>query len=205
MAVEDDMTKWRTIFCKDPSHTLVTTYPNPGTAHTVVQSDPTKLLCTTTPSALTAQKVVQADYRLLNVTNTPSGEGIQPVSQGAAIRGIWPAPGSVRVYGNGVQSGNGITIIYTVPANKSLYIYSVQTTIQSNADGDFNGRMAVRNAADAFQFYIHYYYMRIEGQQSLSESYSPAMELETGWDVYMQTTHAAIAVRGCIKGWLEDV
>jgi len=204
MAVEDDMTKWRTIYCADPTRCKVTTYPNAGTAHTVVQSDPTKLLCTTTPSAITAQKVIQSDQALLKVTNTPDGETIQPISQGAAIQGIWPAEGSTRVNASDYQSGIGTTIIYTVPAGKKLFLASVLTTVRSIANGYYIGYIGVRDHNDAFQYWVHVSYFIIIGQVTEPQNFRPALEAGPSFDVYAYTNDANITVRGTIHGWLEN-
>ncbi len=204
MAVEDDQTNWRTVFCGDPSLLNVTSYPNDGTEHTVVQPDPAKLLATTTPDGTTAQKVIQSDAALLKVTTTPDGETNQPVLQSLPLRGIWPAPGSLRVSGNNLQSGSGSAIVYTVPANKKLFLYSSQVTIRTTADGDVNGKMGVRDETDTFQYYICFLYMIIKSQLSVPQQFYPALEAAAGWDVYLNTTHPAVAIRGLMLGWLED-
>jgi len=183
MGVQDDMTKWRTIFCYDPTYLHATTYPFDGAEHTVVQPDETKLLCTTTPDA----------------------DVSQPVCEGSGMRGIWPAPNSTRVQGNGIQTGSGATVFYTVPANKKLYIHNAQLTMYTTADANVYGRMMVQDDSDVAQYRIMQLYQILIGSTSLSESYSPALEALAGWDVYMYATNAEVNVRGLIHGWLEDV
>lgn len=204
MAFEDDQTIWRTVFCKDPSLFSATTYPYAGAAHTVVQSDPTKLLCTTTPSAITAQKVIQSDASLLKMTNTPDGITSQPIHLDSGIKGIWPPEGSTRVNASNVQSGVGNAIVYTVPANKALYIGSASMTASESADAASQCWMGVRNAVDAFQYWMEIIYLVKAGQMVLPMRYQPALELETGWDVFVKADHENIACRGTIHGWLED-
>ncbi len=204
MAVEDDQTNWRTVFCGDPSLLNVTSYPNDGTEHTVVQPDPAKLLVTTSPGAGSEQVVIQEVPENLTVKTFPDASTPAPVAQQSGVSGIWPAPNSLRVQGNGVQSTSGTQIIYTVPANKKLYIYHAQTTIRTDADADVNGKMGVRDETDTFQYYVSFMYMIIKGQISIAQSFSPALEADAAWDVYLNTTHAQVAIRGLILGWLED-
>jgi len=205
MGVLDDQIKWRTVFCGEPSFLHATTYPSAGAAHTVVQSDPTKLLCTTTPSAITAQKVIQSDASLLKMTNTPDGTNSQLIHLSSGIKGIWPPEGTTRVHGHNIQAGSGTTIVYTVPASKKLYIHSVEISMRTSADGATSGRMGVRDSGDNFKYYVFYPQLIITGAISLSEHYSPALELLTGYDLYLMTAEANVTLRGLFHGWLEDV
>jgi len=183
MAVEDDQTVWRTVFCKDPTLLHATTYPFADAEHTVVQTDPTKLLCTTTPDAAVSQ----------------------PVHQGLAIQGIWPALDSVRINKAEPVSGIAVAIIYTVPANNKLFISS--GILASLSDGVAPGvaRMGVRNGVDVLQYWLMYHYYRIEGQQVSSLGYVPALEAEAGWDVFVEGRAAGTSARGFFFGWLEVV
>jgi len=205
MGFEDDMTKWRTVFCADPSFFSATTHPYAGAEHTVVQSDPAKLLCKTTPDPITAQKVIQSDASLLKMTNTPDGVTSQPVHVYGGVKGIWPPEGSTRVHGHNIQAGSGTTIVYTVPASKKLYIHSVEISMRTSADGATSGRMGVRDSGDNFQYYVFYPQLIITGAITLSEHYSPALELLTGYDLYLMTAEANVTLRGLFHGWLEDV
>lgn len=204
MSVEDDMTKWRTAFCADPTRFNVTTYPNTGTEHTVVQSDKTKLRCTITPDSTTAMKVVNAAPADLKVLNTPDGETVQPVSQGAAIQGIWPAPGSVRIKQSHYVVGVARTVIYTVPGDKRLFISNSQLASGESADADSLIRLQVETGASEFRYYLQIQYYMIAGQQVSGEHHLPALEAAPTWQVVIEGYHANIKGRGKFEGWLED-
>jgi len=205
MSVEDDQTKWRTVFCKDPTFMNVTTFPETDEPHTVVQSDATKLKATVTPDGVTAQEVTQTDAANFKCTTTPDEVNPQEVVQKAGVRGIWPTTNAVRVNASGIQTGVGITNIYTVPANKILYIFSAQAAVRETADADSYGWIAIRNAVDVLQFYLLVVFINVKGFIALPQTYSPAIELAAGWDVYVQAGHADVGIRGQINGWLEDV
>jgi len=205
MGFEDDMTKWRTVFCADPSFFSATTHPYAGAEHTVVQSDPAKLLCKTTPDPITAQKVIQSDASLLKMTSTPDGITSQPVHVYSGVKGVWPPEGSTRVNASEFQSGLGVTIIYTVPADKILYISSAQLTARLSADQDTFAMIGVRNIGDTRQYYVIMFFINLAGPIALAQRYSPALEVLAQWDVYVEGGHADIGARGLINGWMEDV
>ncbi len=183
MAVEDDQTKWRTVFCKDPSLLLMTSYPDADTPHLVVQPDPADFKC----------------------TNTPDGVTKQPVQQVDRIQGIWPIQEAARVHASNFQAGVGITVIYTVPANKALYISSSSLAGYETANATSNCRMGIRTGGAAWRAWLVYIYFAVIGQMVVPMRYSPAIEAEAGWEVFVESSNAAIGCRGQIYGWLEDV
>lgn len=160
MAVEDDQTVWRTVFCKDPTLTHVTTYPDSGTTQKVVQN--------------------------------------------SEVGGIWPITGANRIDKSDNQAGVGANIVYTVPANKILYISSASLATYETADATSNCRMGIRNDVDVLVSWLIYVYFTLAGQLVVPMNYSPAIEAAELYDVFVESSHANIGCRGLIHGWLED-
>lgn len=205
MALEDDQTIWRTVFCKDPSLFSTTTYPNAGTEHTVVQSDPTKLQCTTTPSAITAQKVIQSDASLLKMTNTPDGSTVQPINLEFGIKGVWPPEGSTRLNETGNVTGVAVDTFYTVPANRKLYIASSLLVSRESADVSSRLIAYVTQADDTLRYFFNWHYYDKAGQLATPTQHVPALEAVATDKVKIESLHANIDGRVFIYGWLEQV
>lgn len=128
--------------------------------------------------------------------------GIQPVY---GIRGIWPAVDSVRVNATGAQADTGTTIVYTVGANKRLFISSM-FMVSRNVVVQTVGMMAfVRNVGDVEVARLCSNYFVIIGQQTSPMQFIPAVEAEAGYDVCVSSDKDDSAVRLIIGGWLEDV
>ncbi len=248
MSIEDDQTKWRMVFCKDPTFMLVTTYPEPDQPHTVVQpdaaallctntpserapqeiiqevaaslkmtntpdgvtaqevrqADPAELKCTNTPDGVTVQEVTQLDAAQLKVTNSPDGETSQPVHQGGAIQGIWPAAGSLRVNVTGFVNDTVKKVIYTVPANKKLFISGSMLTSSEAVDTVSRIKMIVENAAQVLKYILQIHYYAKAGQQISYEHNLPALEATALDRVSVQSINANIVGSGKFQGWLED-
>jgi len=127
--------------------------------------------------------------------------GIQPVH---GIRGLWPAIDSERVNATAAQSGAGTTIVYTVPANKILFIASM-FMVSRNAIVQQCGMHAfIRNVADAEVARLCSNYFETAGQQTSPMQYFPAQEAAAGFDVCVLGDKASSAVRLIFGGWLED-
>lgn len=128
--------------------------------------------------------------------------GVQPV---AGISGLWPAIGAQRVNATDAQSGVGTTIVYTVPANKLLFITSM-FMVSRNAIVQQCGMHAfIRNVADAEVARLCSNYFETAGQQTSPMQYFPAQEAAAGFDVCVSGDKNNSAVRLIIGGWLEDV
>lgn len=182
MAIMDDQLKWRRVFSPEPDDFLVEN----------------------SPDGSSEQPVVQTDAALLKCTNTPDGTNPQMVTQYTGVKGIWPVANAVLVNASAFQGGVGAAIIYTVPANKKLYLGSLSLAARENADADSYVVIAVRNAEDVYQFNLVVIYFVIAGQLAIPQSYTPAIAVEAGFDVYVSSAHANINGRGTIHGWLED-
>jgi len=127
--------------------------------------------------------------------------GVRPVS---GIRGIWPARDSVRVSPQGSVFAVGVTIIYTVPAGKLLFISGVNLGTGLSADANVRAFVAVRNAADVFQYGLIYHRFVKAGQLNSFPFFSPALEASAGWDAYLNSDSANLSSTCYMFGWLED-
>jgi len=127
--------------------------------------------------------------------------GIRPIH---GIRGIWPALDSVRVTDSGSQTGSGTNDIYTVPSGKILFISNAQLTTRQTATANTAGYISVKNDSDVHQYHFCYLLHSIASAFNMSAEFRPALEAGAGWDVYVGSNNAALAVVGAFFGWLED-
>ncbi|HDZ38744.1 MAG TPA: hypothetical protein ENH62_10720 [Marinobacter sp.] len=226
MGAVDNQINWRKVFQDTPGDLKVTTTPDPDAEQPVVQLDRNKLLCTSTPDqtaeqpvrqfeaarlkctntpdGITEQPVTQATPASLKCTNTPDGTTAQPVSQVSGVHGIWPAPNSLRISKTGSALGVAIRTIYTVPANKKLFISSGLLASRLSADAATYCLLFVENAAGAPLFYLNWHYYDVAGHQTIPTQYSPALEAVATDIVKAQSLHANLDCRGFFDGWLED-
>lgn len=126
--------------------------------------------------------------------------GIRPVN---GIRGIWPAIDSVRVNVADDKTGTGVSILYTVPANKILFIASGFLTSRLAVDRTARSAMFIRDDNDVDKFPILYNIFDIAGQTTIPVQYKPALQIIQGWDVYLYNSAPEVDCRGAIFGWLE--
>lgn len=127
--------------------------------------------------------------------------GVRPVE---GISGIWPARNAVRVNKSVFRAGAASAIIYTVPAGKKCFITSLQQGSRMVSANSSYVDVIVRNEVDAEQYQISYMTFIVIGQQNLSRNFSPAIELDTGWDIILRNSHADLHSRAQANGWLED-
>lgn len=127
--------------------------------------------------------------------------GVQPVS---GIQGIWPAIDSVRVNESASRGGAGDVIIYTVPANKKLFISTINLSSRNNVVQDSTHHVSVRNDSDVEQYKIVYHLHSIVTSFASNHSFLVALEASAGWDVVLTQTLDDTAARAFLFGWLED-
>lgn len=108
--------------------------------------------------------------------------GVQPVW---GIAGIWPARNSVRVHANKENEADGTEIVYTVPANKKLYLSNAILNSYQSAEKEARAYIAVRNDSDVLQYYVTENRFGAAGQLVVSSHFVPALEAEAGWDVVL--------------------
>lgn len=127
--------------------------------------------------------------------------GVRPI---AGIRGVWPDVDAVRVNERGSQGGVGVSVIYTVPSGKILFVSAFFFTSRLAVDGSREARFAIRDVSDIIQIGLVYHYYDLKGQLVSSSQFAPALEALAGWDVYLQSYNSASDIYGGFFGWLED-
>lgn len=135
------------------------------------------------------------------IDNELNWRGVRPVP---GINGIWPAPSAIRISESDGIGGAGVKIIYTVPANKKLYLGSAFLSSYNDAAAVGNSNLYIRDDEDVFQYSIgkHHYFQA--GQMATSFLFTPAMEALAGWDVCAKGLNAASYSYGGFSGWIED-
>jgi len=135
-------------------------------------------------------------------TNQVKWRGVRPV---AGIDGIWPATGATRILKDNSQLGVGTAIVYTVPADTKLYLSGASLSSRQAVQDAATAGLGIRTAGDVHvNWLLYHWYYRI-AEQCQSMAYLPAVGIPAGYDVYVNSDHANVAVRGIIRGWLEDV
>jgi len=128
--------------------------------------------------------------------------GVQPVE---GISGIWPSRNATRVNINGSVSGAAEVIVYTVPANKKLFLSSCGLYTRLAVDASTLARISVRDDEDVFKYIVIYHTYVVKGQIGTGLSFPVALEVEAGWDVTVKSYHASVDANAVFSGWLEDV
>ncbi len=127
--------------------------------------------------------------------------GVRPVE---GIRGIWPARNAVRINEDAEAVGVSSITIYTVPANKILFISTVDMASIQSSIAAVSVRLNVFNELAAFSYRIKYHYFEAVGQQVSSSRYVPALEAAAGYTIRIFSAHADGQAAACLHGWLED-
>lgn len=134
-------------------------------------------------------------------TDRVKWRGVRPVE---GVSGIWPERNATRVAEQAQQAGIGVSIIYTVPANKKLFISNVGLSSSLSTDQETLSYVGVQNGVDELQYYLLFQDFKLKGQTSNFVSYFPALEAEAAWDVIVKGFHNNLAARGFCFGWLEN-
>lgn len=127
--------------------------------------------------------------------------GVRPVE---GIRGIWPARNATRVDESDDQHEEGTTKIYTVPADKKLFIASAFLGSRLSADGAAWCELKMYDSGDNLLYFIYTQLMDKAGQMATSQPFIPALEGAAGDYVLLTVPIAPLDARGIIHGWLED-
>lgn len=127
--------------------------------------------------------------------------GVRPV---LGIDGVWPERNSVRVYASEVQAEAGTVKLYTVPANKKLFIASAFLGSRLSADGAAWASLKVFDSGDNELFWIYCHLFDKAGQMATSQTFTPAQEASVGDYVLLTVPIAPLDARAIITGWLED-
>ena len=126
------------------------------------------------------------------------------VRQIVGVDGVWPSANAVRVNATAVQAEGGIVTVYTVPADKKLFIASAFLGSRMSADGSAWSSLRLRDSGDNELYWIYVQLMDKAGQMATSQAFFPALEAAAGDYVYLHVPTAPIDARGIIHGWLED-
>lgn len=127
--------------------------------------------------------------------------GVQPVG---GIQGVWPPRDAVRVSTSLSQVGIGTGVLYTVPADKKLFIGTGILSSRLAVAGSRYARMHVVDHVAAMKYTICSHFYDVAGQMSNNMRFFPALELIAAWSVRIYSDHANIDCEGTIHGWLED-
>ena len=127
--------------------------------------------------------------------------GIRPVE---GIRGVWPARNSDRIAEEATQTGEGNSIVYTVPASKIFFMTSSALSCYNSAGGGNNTGVGIRNGDDEHQYYMVFHFFSAQSQHSGSRIFFPALEVPAGYDVYVVSSSGNIVAMASAAGWLED-
>lgn len=101
---------------------------------------------------------------------------------------------------------NGTTILHTVTAGKTLFLTGATLGL-SSLDVAEAGYLAVRNVANAIQYYIFRAGLEASENNSANLAFSlpavPPIEIAAGWDIVVYSPSAGFASAGAISGWEE--
>lgn len=123
----------------------------------------------------------------------------------AGLRGIIPNPITAsRIDIGGAVAMNQTTVLYTVPANKKLYIASAWISVANTSAGYGTFHLHTRDVGNAIDIYLMRGYTTDETFNMWSNQYRPGLETFAGYDVCIHSSNDYARVYGGISGWLED-
>ena len=102
------------------------------------------------------------------------------------------------------QTAAATDIVHTVTAGKTLYLDSWTMSIKcsSGATGGQVGLLGVRDALDAFQFFLdRFESATIDINVANSGCFPTLLTITAGWDIYTYSSNANVEVYGFIHGW----
>lgn len=133
--------------------------------------------------------------------NQTRWRGVQPVS---GIRGIWPARNSLRINKTGTAVAVQSTVIYTVPANKILFISSLFMSVLNSPEQIVEFHAWVEDVDHGERIRLISTYLKDLSTDTSSMAYLPALEAEADWHVHFSCDKANAFGRLIFSGWLED-
>jgi hypothetical protein len=97
---------------------------------------------------------------------------------------------------------NGIAIVYTVTAGKTLYLCTVSKWVELVAVGISS--VFLRNVADVFQYNL-IYELTVAGVliPHRSVTFWPPLEVPAGYDICVRSSVAGLTVGSFVFGWEE--
>ena len=173
----------------------MTDIPNQTLWRKVFQNLPSDLKAEITLAAASEIIVKQATAANLLATVTP-----------ANLRGIIPNPHNatrVDVAADFVE--NTTTTIYTVPADKRLFISSAWASMAITIAGANRGHLKITTAVPADVLIFLGIASDGVGAGNNSNQYRPAIEVPATYLIRVTSLGASHYVSGGIHGWIEDV
>jgi len=118
--------------------------------------------------------------------------------------GIRPGVYGEQVLGYGTAN-NGTTIIYTVPAGKTLLLFDTFVQYYSGTTPGGTVTLRIRNAADATVYNIYYVVVPLNGRQGTAcNSRWIPIEVPENYDIVLVSSGAAAYASCHIEGILID-
>lgn len=127
--------------------------------------------------------------------------GVRPVE---GIRGIWPARNAERFFANAARSISGISIVYTVPAAKTLFVSSLICASRLAVSANVHCYIYIADAVPNVICRAIFHYYSVQGQQTTAQRYVPAIEVPTGGTLRIYNSAGDLQIEGIFSGWLED-
>ncbi len=118
--------------------------------------------------------------------------------------GIRPGYHGDQLTAYNVAAGATVTL-YTVPADKILFVFQSWLVATSSGGGTMSGYMWLRDAGLTIQHWVHHVDDNTSGlvdRQELAR-FSP-LELPEGWSLLVNSDNASFDVTGGIEGILQD-
>jgi len=116
-------------------------------------------------------------------------------------RGVRPAHNGDQVHKEATAT-NGTSLIYTVPAGKTLYLTHVHLGAVAIA-GSW-GMVYYRNVADVYVAnLVRGVYVGVTTSPPFTANYYPPLEISAGFDLMVVSNIAGLTLYGDILGWVE--
>lgn len=127
--------------------------------------------------------------------------GIRPVE---GISGIWPARNATRIYVDASRDTLGLTVVYTVPATKKMYLSNLCFASRLTAAANVSTQCYLVNASAGTICRPVYHYYTLQDQMVTQQLFFPALELAVGFQIRIYNEAANILAHAMAQGWLED-
>lgn len=126
------------------------------------------------------------------------------IRQIEGVRGVWPARNSTRFHNNTGRSIAGVSLVYTVPTGKILFLSTIGCSSRLSAAANVFCYIYINDAGAStiVRPIVHNY--TVAGQMAESKYYCPAIEAPAGGTVRLYNSAANLHIEGLFSGWIED-
>lgn len=116
--------------------------------------------------------------------------------------GVRPAHNGDQIVGKAINISNETETMYTVPANKILYLTHYWHFTWASAAGV--AQIYIADAVPALYYRLSW--MEDDGafRFGIAGNYDPPLELGEGYTIKIQTNVAGVETAGGFVGWLDD-